>query len=77
MENREFEEKTTDGNEIPEVASDAPVATKKEKKRLLPQIHLTKRDGVSLREAIIVRALAILAALIVCAIMTVIIETHV
>ena len=75
MENREFEEKTTDGNETPEVASDAPVATKKEKKRLLPQIHLTKRDGVSLREAIIVRALAILAALIVCAIMTVIV-TH-
>ena len=75
MENREFEEKTTDGNEIPEVASDAPVATKKEKKRLLPQIHLTKRDGVSLREAIIVRALAILAALIVCAIITVVV-TH-
>ena len=73
MENREFEEKTTDGNETPEVASDAPVATKKEKKRLLPQIHLTKRDGVSLREAIIVRALAILASLIVCAIMTVIV----
>ena len=75
MENREFEEKTTDGNETPEVASDAPVATKKEKKRLLPQIHLTKRDGVSLREAIIVRALAILSALIVCAIMTVVV-TH-
>ena len=73
MENREFEEKTTDGNETPEVASDAPVATKKEKKRLLPQIHLTKRDGVSLREAIIVRALAILAALIVCAILTVVV----
>lgn len=73
MENREFEEKTTAGNETPEVASDASVATKKEKKRLLPQIHLTKRDGVSLREAIIVRALAILAALIVCAIMTVIV----
>ena len=75
MENREFEEKTTDGNETPEVVSDAPVATKKEKKRLLPQIHLTKRDGVSLREAIIVRALAILSALIVCAIMTVVV-TH-
>ena len=75
MENREFEEKTTDGIETPEVASDAPVATKKEKKRLLPQIHLTKRDGVSLREAIIVRALAILSALIVCAIMTVVV-TH-
>ena len=73
MENREFEEKTTDGIETPEVASDAPVATKKEKKRLLPRIHLTKRDGVSLREAIIVRALAILAALIVCAILTVVV----
>ncbi|MBR4335640.1 MAG: ABC transporter permease, partial [Clostridia bacterium] len=73
MENREFEEKTTDGIETPEVTSDASVATKKEKKRLLPRIHLTKRDGVSLREAIIVRALAILAALIVCAILTVVV----
>ena len=73
MENREFEEKTTDGIKTPEVTSDASVATKKEKKRLLPRIHLTKRDGVSLREAIIVRALAILAALIVCAILTVVV----
>ena len=77
MENREFEEKTAEVTEEPVVA-EASVETPdvpKEKKRLLPQIHLTKRDGVSLREAIVVRALAILAALIVCAIMTVVV-TH-
>lgn len=77
MENREFEEKTAEVTEEPVVA-EASVETPdvpKEKKRLLPQIHLTKRDGVPLREAIVVRALAILAALIVCAIMTVVV-TH-
>ena len=77
MENREFEEKTAEVTEEP-VVTEASVETPdvpKEKKRLLPQIHLTKRDGVPLREAIVVRALAILAALIVCAIMTVVV-TH-
>ena len=77
MDNREFEEKTAEVTEEPVVA-EASVETPdvpKEKKRLLPQIHLTKRDGVPLREAIVVRALAILAALIVCAIMTVVV-TH-
>lgn len=77
MDNREFEEKTAEVTEEPVVA-EASVETPdvpREKKRLLPQIHLTKRDGVPLREAIVVRALAILAALIVCAIMTVVV-TH-
>ena len=75
MENRDLEEKTTAETENPEIETDGSVAPKKERKRLLPQVHLTKRDGVSLREAIIVRALAIIAALIVCAIMTVVV-TH-
>ena len=75
MENREFEEKTTDETENPEVGSDRSVESQKEKRFILPQVHLTKRDGVTLREAIVVRTLAILAALIVCAIMTVVV-TH-
>ena len=70
--NEKTTEELTDATVAP---SEEPAAAKKEKVGFLPQIHLTKRDGVSYWEAVLVRALAILAALIVCAIMTVVV-TH-
>lgn len=80
MENKDFVEKETEQveatNETPveetTAQTEEPVAEVKEKRRFFPQIHLTKRDGVSLREAILVRVIAILAALIVCAVLTII-----
>ena len=75
MKNDNNERLTEEETAIPETPSSEPVVAKKEKVGFLPRIHLTKRDGVSYFEAILVRALAILAALIVCAIMTVLV-TH-
>ena len=75
MKNDNNERLTEEETAISETPSSEPVVAKKEKVGFLPRIHLTKRDGVSYFEAILVRALAILAALIVCAIMTVLV-TH-
>ena len=75
MKNDNNERLTEEETAIPETPSSEPVVAKKDKVGFLPRIHLTKRDGVSYFEAILVRALAILAALIVCAIMTVLV-TH-
>ena len=75
MKNDNNERLSEEETAISETPSSEPVVAKKEKVGFLPRIHLTKRDGVSNFEAILVRALAILAALIVCAIMTVLV-TH-
>ncbi len=45
---------------------------KTEKKKRFQWIHITKRDNISLWQGILIRAIAILAALIVCAVITVI-----
>ena len=47
-------------------------AAEKAEKNRVPLFHITKRDGVTLKEAIGIRAIAIVAALIFCAIVTVI-----
>lgn len=47
-------------------------ATEKAEKHRVPLFHITKRDGVSMKEAIGIRAIAIVAALIFCAIVTVV-----
>lgn len=73
MENKEIVEKKT---EQVEATNEPSFEEVKEKRRFFPQIHLTKRDGVSLREAILVRVIAILAALIVCAVLTVILTDY-
>lgn len=57
---------------VKEDSSSNTVETKREKHGVLPEIHLTKRAGVTLREAILVRVIAIAAALVLCAIITVI-----
>ena len=49
----------------------ASVEVKTEKRSFLPEIHLTKRAGVTLKEAILVRVIAIAAALLVSALITV------
>ncbi len=84
MENKDFVEKETEQvettNEAPveETVSETeePAEEIKEKRRFFPQIHLTKRDGVSLKEAIFVRVIGIVAALIVCAVLTVILTGY-
>ena len=43
-----------------------------EKRKRAPLFHITKRDGVTMKEAVLVRAVAILVALVVCAIITVV-----
>ena len=49
----------------------ASIEVKPEKRGFLPEIHLTKRAGVTLKEAILVRVIAIAAALLVSALITV------
>ena len=49
----------------------ASIEVKTEKRSFLPEIHLTKRAGVTLKEAILVRVIAIAAALLVSALITV------
>ena len=51
----------------------ASLETKPEKRGFFPEIHLTKRSGVTLKEAILVRVIAIAAALLLCALITVIV----
>ena len=57
---------------VKEDSSSNTVETKREKRGVLPEIHLTNRAGVTLREAFLVRVIAIAAALVLCAIITVI-----
>ncbi|MBO4284568.1 MAG: ABC transporter permease [Clostridia bacterium] len=75
MNNDNNERLTEDVTKLPETPSCDSVASKKEKVGFLPKVHLTKRDGVPYWGAVLVRAIAILAALIVCAIITVVV-TH-
>ena len=47
-------------------------AAEKAEKHRVPLFHITKRDGVTLKEAIGIRAIAIVAALVFCAVVTVV-----
>lgn len=53
-------------------ATAAEATVQKEKHTHTPLFHITKRDGVSMKEAVGIRAIAIVAALVFCAVVTVV-----
>ena len=69
----DIEIKTENEEEDGEAEQAAPAAPRKTLSE--PLVHLTKRDGVSMGKAVAVRAIAIGAALIICALLTVFV-TH-